>query len=177
VKPTTDIGLDSQCLSFLIDAFMGVSAPSGALAAEKTALARIYLYTSGTLWVTPTVVSECARIRHQDRKSLHESWTSVLFGERSTRDPDAVHTRALQFQRFHRGYEDCRILAEAEDIEFDVLLSYDAEFLRHLRTQSLTVVLTEPTACWNALAIPKGSSPRKVPHSTNPLSSHEWWRW
>ncbi len=73
MKPATEIGLDSQCLSFLIDAFIGVSAPSDALAEEKLALARISLYTPGTLWVTPTVVSECTRIRHEDRKSLHES--------------------------------------------------------------------------------------------------------
>ena len=57
--------MDSQCLSYLIDAVQGSSAPSGDLAAEKIALFRTYLYTEGTLFVTPHVIEECAKIRNE----------------------------------------------------------------------------------------------------------------
>ncbi len=55
MRDLSEIGLDSQCLTYLISALEGVAAPSDSLAEQKVALVRLYLYTPGTVWVTPTV--------------------------------------------------------------------------------------------------------------------------
>src|SRR5438445_7116632 len=78
----SEIGLDSNCLSYVIDALEGVSEPTGDLAAQRVALARLYLYTPGTLWTLPTVKEEFSRIPDRSRCASHASWTSVLFGVR-----------------------------------------------------------------------------------------------
>ncbi len=49
MRDLSEIGLDSQCLSYFIDALEGVAALTDALAEQKVALVR--LYTPGTLWI------------------------------------------------------------------------------------------------------------------------------
>ena len=170
------IGLDSQCLSYLIDAMQGVVAPSGDLAEEKVALFRIYLYTPGTLSVTPHVLEECARMRNKDRRSLHASYVNVLFGEPCLNSPDRVGVRTLERGSSHSGHSDCRILAEAEDVRLTTLLTYDAAFIRRLGHAS-HVALVRPADYWDVLSIPRGTRPDKLPHQTNPLASMRWWQW
>jgi hypothetical protein len=171
-----DIGMDSQCLSFLIDALTGVSAPSGSLADQQTALTRLWLYTPGTLWTTTTVITECARIRNCDRREIHRSWTNVHFGERPIYDAPWVTRRAQHLGQFHDGIEDCTILAEAEDIGFQFLVTYDFDFLNRLQSKSAKVALTEPLDLWRSLDIPAGARPTKVPDEMNPLAVQRWWR-
>ena len=84
------IGIDSHCLSYVIDAFSAVSAPTDNLAWERIALARLFFYLPGTLWVTPTVTAECARIRNVERANLHQSFIAVLFGEPPIEDPEVL---------------------------------------------------------------------------------------
>ena len=171
-----DIGLDSQCLSFLIDAIQGIAMPGAPIAPEKLALVRTYLYTPGTLWVTPTVEEECAPIKNLDRRALHESWMSAVFGVRPVTNPQRIQKRAEELHLTHKGLNDCRILAEAEDVGLDVLVSFDADFVAHLRRLS-AVKLQEPMELWSALNIAKGCKPDKVPHATNPLGAQTWWQW
>ena len=75
------LGIDSQCLSYVIDAMAGISEPSDSLAVQKLALVRLFFHLPDTLWVTPTVTLECARIRNTDWAALHASFIRVLFGE------------------------------------------------------------------------------------------------
>ena len=51
--PLSELGLDSNCLSYVIDALEGAAEPTGQLAAQNVALVRLYLYTPGTLWTMP----------------------------------------------------------------------------------------------------------------------------
>ena len=171
------IGLDSQCLSYLIDAMQGVEEPSGDLAAEKVALFRTYLYTPGTLFVTRTVVDECARIRDVQRRELHDSYIGVLFGEWQLQDEQSIHSRAKDLESHHRGEFDCRILAEAEEARFSALLSFDGQFVTHLSELTIGVQLTHPSSYWVKIGICIGAKPDKIPHSTNPLANEDWWRW
>ncbi len=173
------IGLDSQCLSYLIDAMQGSSEPSGDLAAEKIALFRTYLYTEGTLFVTPRVIEECAKIRNEANKNLHETYLNDLFDVLPLNSPSNVGARTHTLSAFHSGLpnlSDCRILAEAEDVGFSALLTYDADFLRHLHGKG-KVDLVRPSAFWAELKIPAGAKPNKIPHPKNPLSTEVWWRW
>ncbi len=155
----------------------GVAAPSDALVNEKVALFRTYLYTPGTLFVTPTVIDECAQIRDMDRRNLHESFLTVLIDERQLENEAGIDLRTKELSQYHDEPADCRILAEAEDAGFTALLSYDPKFLKRLSGVASGVVLTQPSEYWRRLAVPKGATPDKTPHPTNPLAAEAWWQW
>src|SRR5262245_46593257 len=108
------VGLDSQCLSYLIDAIYGVREPRDCLAADRKALVRAWLYMPETFYVSETVVSECARIRDMNRRELHDGFVSTLFLEPKVRSRAAVDARTAQLMPFHPQEADCRVLAEAE---------------------------------------------------------------
>jgi len=172
-----EVGLDSMCLSYLIDALEGVGPPVDALADQKVALVRSYLYTEGTLWVTPTVQTEFMRIKNDARRENHRSWTSVLFGVRPLMNPARVERRAQELLAAHAGPNDCRIVAEAEDIGLTTLLTFDDDFIVRLAASVPKVQVVRPSAFWATLRIPKNARPVKVPALGNPLASQKWWRW
>lgn len=171
------IGLDSQCLSYLLDGIAGISEPADSLAAEKTALLRSWFYGHNTFTLTQTVVSEVENILDVKRRDFHTSFIRTLFLHSPVRDPDAIRTRAKQFQLKHPALNDCRILAEAEELGIDILLTYDDDFWKRLKNLSATTRLMKPSAYWASLGVPHGAPPRTVPHPTNPLSPQVWWRW
>jgi predicted nucleic acid-binding protein len=127
--------------------------------------------------VTETVVSEYASIRDDGRRRLHDEFVAALFLEPEVRSRATVNARVAQLLQFHDDESDRRILAEAEDLDLDALLTYDRKFLKNLRSRSQRVVLLTPTEHWKALSIPIGTPPVYVPHPTNPLSQQSWWRW
>jgi hypothetical protein len=174
VRP--QLGLDTQCYSYLIDGISGVSRPTGSLGAQRIALLRLYIYLPGTLWITKTVAEECARIRNTTRAQLHQSFSQTLFGELPLRNPAAIRGRELELAPFHKGANDCRILGEAEDVGHTVLLTFDTKFIRDLASRT-TIRLFQPESYWVSLAIPSGVEPDKLPVAENPLAHQAWWRW
>lgn len=170
------VGLDSQCLSYLIEAMSVTAAPTGNLAPEKLALFRCFLYRPGGLHITPTVTAEWERIGNPDRLALHRSYSETLFGQTQPISQSQIDTRTLELQKFHLDADDCRILAEAEDASLSVLLTFDSRFIKHLQSHT-TIALTRPADFWVSLSIPHGSSPNIKPRLENPLSREEWWRW
>ena len=68
----SELGLDSNCLSYVIDALEGVAEPTDDLATQKIALVRFYLYTPGTLWTMTMVKQEFSRIPDLARRASHE---------------------------------------------------------------------------------------------------------
>lgn len=171
------IGLDSQCLSYLIDAMQGVSEPTDDLAEEKKALYRIYLYLPNTFYYTPTVLNECAAIKNKDRRKIHDSYLGASFEEITITDSNAVKRLTNQYAKYHSGIKDCRVLAEAEIGRLDVLLTYDGPFLKHLGNRSNNVSLITPSKMWADLNLPVGAEAHKLPKPSNPLSRQSWWRW
>jgi hypothetical protein len=172
------VGLDSQCLSYLLDAISEVSEPTDPLTPEKKALIRSWFYLEeGTFFITETVMKEVAEIRASDRRDFHERFVLTLFHDYPVGNADVVTTRALYFYSIHPELNDCRILAESEELGIDVLLTYDGDFRRRLATASSTVRLMTPCSYWDSQGIPKGISPKTIPHHTNPLSTQTWWRW
>lgn len=174
---SVQVGIDSQCLSYFIDAMASTTLPTDSLAPQKIALTRLFFYLPDTLWVTPTVTEECAQIRNAERASLHQSFISVLCGEKQLRNASEVKLRTSYLMQHHSGPNDCLILAEGEDVGHDVLLSFDSNFIRRLSPYSPKVELIRPKDYWNSLHIPHGVKPNKIPHSTNPLALQDWWRW
>lgn len=177
VVPDPKVGLDSPCLSYLLDGIAGINEPTDILASEKIALLRSWFYVPRTFFITATVLSEVARIRIAERREFHESFIRTLFLDYPVRDPDRVNNRAIHFESLHPESADCRVLAEAEELGLDIVLSYDYHFVKRLSSASGTVRLVTPTSYWASLNIPKGSPPKTVPHHTNPLSQQSWWRW
>jgi predicted nucleic acid-binding protein len=171
------IGLDSQCLSYLLDAIAGIDEPKDSLASEKIALLRSWFYKSGTFTLTETVIFEVGRISNVERREFHESFIRPLFLIPPVRESTAVQGRADQFKMTHPRPMDCRILAEAEELGLDIVLTYDHDFWKRLHNISPTTKLIKPSVYWTDLNVPKGAEPRTVPHHTNPLSQQSWWRW
>lgn len=171
------VGLDSQCLSYLLDAVAGVDEPTDPLAEERKALIRTWFYTPGTFYVSETVVAEVARIRNVERREFHESFLQTLFLDLPVQNHGTVEARVNQLAASHPQLNDCRVLAEAEDLELHTLLTYDRDFMQRLKAASSTVSGMTPRTYWATLNIPKGTPPITAPHQTNPLSRQSWWRW
>jgi predicted nucleic acid-binding protein len=175
------VGLDSNCLSYLLDyiakIIADISEPTGPLAEEKKALLLLWCYKPGTFFLTETVISEVSQIRDVDLREFHESFIRPLFLDIPVRSPTAVQARAAQFEKKHPKSSDCLILAEAEDLGLDFVLTYDDDFLRRLLDASNTTKLMKPTDYWTSLDIAHGTSPVTRPHDTNPLSQKSWLLW
>ena len=171
------IGADSQCFSYIINAMEGISEPVDELAPEKIALFRTYLYLPDTLYATPTVKKECAAIRDEAKKALHDSFFSSLFDEVRLANSDKIENLVGSYSSCHKKENDCRILTEAEVGGLDVLLTYDFRFLSSFLERSARVRLLRPSEFWCELSIPRGARPNKIPHPANPIGGHNWWRW
>lgn len=171
------VGLDSQCFSYLLDAIDGIEEPTDQLAQERKALIRAWLYMPGTFYLPETVVAECAKIRRAERRELHDSFRQTLFLDLPVQNRAGVESRTKFLLRFHPRQNDCRVLAEAEDLGLDTLLTYDWDFRQRLAPKSTAVAVTTPGDYWARLGVAKGSSPKTTPHKTNPLSKQSWWRW
>lgn len=171
-----NIGLDSQCLTYLIVVVDNAVAPTDAIAEERTALLRTWLYSGPTLWLAGPVTAEYQAIRDRARRELHESWGSVHFPPIKVQDPARVAARTADFLRLHPGENDCRILAEAEDCGLSAVLTFDTRFQNRLSSAS-RVSLVKPSEYWRSLKIPKGALPVIRPNEDNPLGRETWWRW
>jgi len=171
----SNIGLDSNCYTYLIDAMASPSAPRDALADQRIALFRVFLYRPGGLYLTPTVRKEFEAIRSPDRAAHHQSWTT-LFPETQPIDKAGIDARTSDLERSHGDPGDCRIVAEAEDASLTCILTFDSAFIDNLSSHT-KMKLQRPLDFWNSLGIAKGVTPATVPSDDNPLSRETWWRW
>jgi|SRR5210317_258407 hypothetical protein len=173
-----NFALDSQCFTYLISALQSVQEPTDRLAGEKVALFRSFLYSGARHFITPTVEKEWRRISDQRRQDLHESWHSVHFGTVSFYLPEQRYEAEIRTQellRFHPGRNDCLILAEAEILGANKLLSYDRDFLMNLSSRA-KIELISPSEHWNNMNVSPGAGPKVTPHPSNPLTGVSWWR-
>jgi hypothetical protein len=76
-----------------------------------------------------------------DRRDFHESFISTLFLEYPVRNFAAVQARAAQFETYHPNPGDCRILAEAEELRLDFVVTYD-----HYFGKSFPTFLAQPSS-------------------------------
>jgi hypothetical protein len=169
--------LDSNCLSYLLRATCGELTDNEAIFAEGVALIRLWLYVPGRFFITDTVAAECSEIPNAEKKALHSNFTSYTYWGVPIRNQATVDERAKEFSVFHRGTGDCKALAEAEDAELNVLLTYDRDFLKLKETFGSKVTLTKPSELWASLDIPRGAKPVSRPAYENPLEQQQWWLW
>lgn len=171
-----NVGLDSNCASYVIDTFNAVVEPVGDLAIEKKALFQSFVYVVKTFWVTPSVREECTAISDAARRLNHESFFSSLFPTVHLTNPAQVIALACAFESLHPKVRDCRILAEAVASELDVFISFDGRFVRHLFRAARPLQLMRPSEFWQRFGVSRGATPINVPATTNPLREQSWWR-
>lgn len=180
-RDTTMIALDSNAMTYWIDAMKSVSGPpADPCGTEKIALARIFfgMPDGSGFNLTPTVEAEYRAIRNCARLDDHVRWAlALLCPVRPAPDSEEVEARANELVKFHKDIDDCRIVAECELTEILTLLTCDAPLLDNLGAEARGVQLCLPTEYWARLSERKGARPIRVPHDTNPMSRCGWWRW
>ncbi len=172
--------IDSNAVTYLVDAIMNGGQPIGDVASEKISLLRTYLYRDDTLHISPTVKEEYEKIKNEIKRKNHQGIADILLSDVSPPDSSLVESRASEYSIHHKGVKnkkDCKILAEAELSGCNILLTYDQTLLKNLRSKTQTLKLCEPSKYWNSIGINKGAKPVRSPHDTNPLACQTWWKW
>jgi predicted nucleic acid-binding protein len=179
-RKNNKVSIDSNALSYLVDAMMNGKNPVGNEADEKIALLRVYLYPDDFLYVSPTVRAEFKKIKDEKKRRDHQEITDVLFEDILELDDSLVKTRTTEYNHYHSGKndeKDCKILAESEIGECNLFLTYDQGFYKKLHDKTHSIKMIKPSDFWVSLGIPRKSKPVTEPHPTNPLSKETWWRW
>jgi predicted nucleic acid-binding protein len=176
-----DIGIDSNTLTLLIEAVdpdYDPSSDSPQLVEEKKAILRVFLYQGIAYHVGPTVEAEYKKIQDNRRFQAHVSFSKALLRDGPWQlNFSSIKQRAVSLGAYHNGLKDCYILAEAEEMHLDALLTNDNDFLKHLGPVSKSTMLVRPSQFWDSLGVPKGTAPTWLPSNGNPLLQKTWWRW
>jgi len=172
------IGLDTNCVTFLVEAMSPGTATSKSktLDDQRLALFRTFLYQKELFRLLPAVEAECQEIGDAEKKRIH--YLVYVVNMIDVLNIKQKHVESLQtkFLRDHSSEKDCRILAEAEAGGLQGLVSFDSDFRKRLNGKS-PVAIMSPTEYWDSLGILKGSTPNRVPDPTNPMASATFWRW
>lgn len=177
---TTMIALDANAMTYFIQGMNCTDErpPEGAHAHEIIALVRIFFWmpSDACFVLPPTVEAECQKIRDQAKREDHKSWNMVhLAGVHPRPDEEAANRRATELSTKHNGLNDCKIAAECELADIDVLLTCDPSFLKRLRTEVRKVRMCSPSEYWEWMRIAKGAPPQRRPAEGNPLAEVNWW--
>lgn len=178
-KDTLMVALDSNSLTYLIDALEYINRPTGPLVEDKVALARSYFYLPecSPFHLSPTVFTEYGRIADEGRLAMHESWTSSHFCPIVPRpDPATVEEQAGRLLSHHSDVDDCRVVAECQLSAIRLLVTRDGNLRKRLGPHSGSVKLLSPREFWTLLDVKPGTAPRMLPTMENPLISTSWWR-
>lgn len=175
------VGIDSNTLTLLIEAVDPDYDPLAdfiPLAEEKKSILRAFLYQGIAYYVGPTVEEEYKKIRDNEKYQAHVSFCNTLLLDGPWQlNFSSLTERAKALRGYHSGQKDCDILAEAEEMGLDVLLTNDNNFLRHLGRISKSVKVVRPSQFWDSLDVPKGTIPTLLPTDSNPLLKKSWWHW
>lgn len=178
--PAYKVALDSNSLSYLIDALGNFDRPpTGSAVAESIALARCYIYRGEEtiLCITPTVRAEYSRISSQERLTDHAHWR--MFHLQELAQPPNIadiifRTNALSAH--HSDIDDCRLVAECEALNVSVLLTSDRKLRNSMKRLSSKVNVLSGRQFWEAMAIAPRSKPIIELNPNDPLNDATWWR-
>lgn len=176
------LALDAQVFTFLIQANSGLYDPATdsdlALATERVAVFRVFLYYPGLILALPTVTRETGSIADPEWRRDHELFGRVQLLTGMPLPTQKVDALAVYYESLHPSHiNDCRIVAEAELARVDFLLTYDFDLLKRLAAHTGHLQLEKPSSFWTFLNLPRGTPPNWIPHSSHPLAQANWWRW
>ena len=166
------VAFDSNVLTSFLNANSRLVASVG----DDLASFRLFMYAP-ELTILPTVTMEAERIPKDDKREEHLRWVWYSFPEAQL-DHAAVQiearTQELLMHHPEVDRDDCRIVAEAEKANVDVLATIDKKFKR---LQPYTAVrLLSPAGALEHLGIVPGAHPHREPANGHPLSGARWWR-
>ena len=81
------VAIDSNCLTYLVDAMYSCEPPTDDLGDQKIALLRTYLYRKEILYISSTVQSEYQKIKDALNKERHEGISTIVLGEVPASNP------------------------------------------------------------------------------------------
>jgi hypothetical protein len=121
------IGVDSNSLTYLIEVVEPNYDPNNdepALASEKVAMVRLFLYGGEPFYVVPTVIQEYNKIKNSLRKEEHERFCQFLLLDGPwDLDSGIVNAKVNTYLKLHPKPLDCQVVAECEVGGLDVLLT------------------------------------------------------
>ena len=173
-------GIDNNVLNYLFEAMHTGQIPAAAadVAEQQVTSLRLFLWTSD-LVVGRVVSFEAAQARDAQRRALLHSIIASNLAECEVPEQDLQRwqVRAAALAAPHpRGLLDCLLVAEAEIVGADTLLTFDTRMINRL-TRHTPVKLIAPATRWRQLGIPRGTPPIWQPASSNPLSAEPFWSW
>jgi hypothetical protein len=177
---STTFLLDTMVLSYLAEAMSGyydpVLDPDDLLRAERVAAFRLFLWAS--VGVGETAVKQATRTKDAAWRARLDRLVMIHLPEYRVPDVGAryVDARTTELSRIHGDVEDCRIVAEAEALEVDGLVTFDFKMKKRLGPHA-RVALRGAAECWQELALPRGTRPQWEPARGNPIGAMTWWRW
>jgi hypothetical protein len=173
------VAIDSQICTYLVQAWTDDGPDlSDPLYEEKIALVRLIFNKYGAFHVAPTVIREYGKIPDPQIRFAHQDFN--FFSMIRPEDLADVESRTLKYSQHHPGEKnlsDCGVVAETESCDVEVLLSFDSDLIKRLKSKTQTLRILKPSELWAELAIPMGSPRQYSPHENNPLSAKTWWRW
>jgi hypothetical protein len=175
------IAFDSNVLTYFLEGNNGQYSlgPNDRIGDQRIAAVRLYMHGQVPPFIVRTVRAEALRISNPTRLEEHERFIDCQFGECPTDvlQEASIKLRVAELLLHHsKGESACLILAEVEECEIPVLVTWDHVFRTHLARHA-RVRLETPVECWEAFRIPPGTSPVRWPSADHPLAKETWWRW
>lgn len=177
---TFRVALDTNAMSYLIEALGSFPGPpTGHAAAEKLALAQCFLYRQieTVFCITPTVGAEYSKIPDRERLVDHATW--ALTNLQTLSNPPNLadiifRTHALN--AFHADVDDCRIVAECEALDVNLLLTSDRRLRKAMNAAATSVNVLSGQQYWGQMAIAPGEATTIELHPDSPLRHATWWQ-
>jgi hypothetical protein len=174
------VAIAVQVLLYLLEAVCDGLLPDAAAepnAAERLATFRVFCYSPCALWVPPTVRAKYALVTDPATRARHDEWASLHLEEDVAPGADEAElaARADALGIHHDDVEGCRVVAEAEAVGVDVLMTSDEGLIRSLRAHT-ALSLLKPSEFFLSLGIPPGTEPPWLPPPGNPLRDATSWR-
>ena len=137
------VAVDSQIVTFFVEAERNSKPASAVVQNQYNAV--YYIALTYGLWLLPKVEEEVQKIPDVAYRLKHEQSLMQLFRPTNlSESASQIEARTKKLRMFHSDGDDCRILAEAEALEADVLLTFDGDFEKRLKSRT-SVQLIKPS--------------------------------
>ena len=178
----THLAFDSHVLSYFLAAnapgYDPATDPERELAPQRLAAFRLAWWTK--VYLLPVLEREVHPISGEAKRTEHLSWVYYRFLVEvlpARLDEGRVSRRTVQLETAHGGRNDCRLVAEAEEIdEIEMVATNDTDMIARLQPHT-RLLLRRPADLWGELEIPRGTPPRWRPADGHPHEDAAWWRW
>lgn len=167
-------------VDYLADAMDGSYEPTfdhdENLRPERVAAFLLFLYAE--LDIAPTASVQISNTPDQSRLRMLERVVTIHLCEPELTDDRLVrtHLRTVELRRRHANEPDCSIVAEAEVLGYDAVVTFDRNMRRRLGPHARVRVLS-PSEAWDIMEVPRGEAPIRRPSDTNPKVAARWWNW